>query len=53
MSFSILLLVFIIADPCAPLERQVAVTPLSLSHVETDISTAASDWISAALSGEQ
>ncbi|GLT73241.1 hypothetical protein SLA2020_451130 [Shorea laevis] len=32
----------------------VAVTPLSLSpHVETDIQTAASDWISAALSGEQ
>ncbi|XP_027342039.1 uncharacterized protein LOC113854909 [Abrus precatorius] len=32
----------------------VAVTPLSLSpHVETDIQMAASDWISAALPGEQ
>lgn len=32
----------------------VAVTPISLSpHIETDIETAASEWISVALSGEQ
>lgn len=32
------------------LEKQVAVTPLSLSpHIETDIQMAASDWISAVI----
>jgi hypothetical protein len=36
------------------LEKQVAVTPVSISpHIETDIQTATSDWISAVTPGGQ
>jgi len=36
------------------LEKQVAVTPVSLSpHIESDIQTTTSDWISAVIPGGQ
>lgn len=50
----IIMQTFSVADSCISLVGQVAVTPLSLSpYIEMDTQTAASDWISAALHGEQ